>query len=60
MTSEIDIITPLENSIIKRAVDNEILKIRLTQLRDFAFDKHRQVDDSPREKFFEVPYDQRN
>ena len=54
MTSEIDIITlfpemftPLENSIIKRAVDNEILKIRLTQLRDFAFDKHRQVDDSP-------------
>ena len=54
MTSEIDIITlfpemftPLENSIIKRAVDNEILKIRLTQLRDFAFDRHRQVDDSP-------------
>lgn len=54
MTSEIDIITlfpemftPLENSIIKRAVDNDILKIRLTQLRDFAFDKHRQVDDSP-------------
>lgn len=54
MTQEIDIITlfpemftPLENSIIKRAVDNQILKIRLTQLRDFAFDKHRQVDDSP-------------
>lgn len=54
MTSEIDIITlfpemftPLENSIIKRAVDNQILKIRLTQLRDFAYDKHRQVDDSP-------------
>ena len=34
-------------SIIKRAVDNGILKINLTQLRDFAFDKHRQVDDSP-------------
>ncbi len=54
MTGEIDIITlfpemftPLENSIIKRAVDNQILKIRLTQLRDFAYDKHRQVDDSP-------------
>ncbi len=51
----IDIITlfpemfggPFGDSIIKRAVDNEILKIRLTQLRDFAFDKHRQVDDSP-------------
>ncbi|MBO4401449.1 MAG: tRNA (guanosine(37)-N1)-methyltransferase TrmD [Selenomonadaceae bacterium] len=54
MTREIDIITlfpemftPLSNSIIKRAVDNQILKIRLTQLRDFAYDKHRQVDDSP-------------
>ena len=54
MTREIDIITlfpemftPLSNSIIKRAVDNQILQIRLTQLRDFAYDKHRQVDDSP-------------
>ena len=35
------------NSIIKRAIDNKILEIRFTQLRDFAFDKHRQVDDSP-------------
>ena len=35
------------DSIIKRAVDNGILKINFTQLRDFAFDKHRQVDDSP-------------
>ena len=34
-------------SIIKRAVDKKILEIRFTQLRDFAFDKHRQVDDSP-------------
>ena len=34
-------------SIIKRAVDKNILTIRFTQLRDFAFDKHRQVDDSP-------------
>ena len=54
MTQEIDIITlfpemftPLSNSIIKRAVDNQILQIRLTQLRDFAYDRHRQVDDSP-------------
>ena len=50
----IDIITlfpemfaAFHESIIKRAVDNGILKINLTQLRDFAFDKHRQVDDSP-------------
>jgi len=34
-------------SIIKRAVAKKILEIRFTQLRDFAFDKHRQVDDSP-------------
>ena len=50
----IDIITlfpnmfaPLEDSIIKRARENGILDIRFTQLRDFAFDKHRQVDDTP-------------
>lgn len=34
-------------SIIKRAVEKNILEIRFTQLRDFSFDKHRQVDDSP-------------
>ena len=50
----IDIITlfpemfgAFSDSIIKRATDNGILKINFTQLRDFAFDKHRQVDDSP-------------
>lgn len=55
MTREIDIITLFPemfrgvfgDSIIKRAIDNKILEIRLTQLRDFAFDKHKQVDDSP-------------
>lgn len=55
MTKVIDIITlfpemfggPFGDSIIKRALDNKILTIRFTQLRDFAFDKHRQVDDSP-------------
>lgn len=34
-------------SIIKRAVDKKILDVRFTQLRDFAFDKHHHVDDSP-------------
>lgn len=50
----IDVITlfpnmfaPLEDSIIKRARDRNILEINFVQLRDFAFDKHRQVDDSP-------------
>lgn len=50
----IDVITlfpnmfaPLDDSIIKRARDNGILDINFIQLRDFAFDKHKQVDDSP-------------
>ena len=50
----IDIITlfpnmfaPLEDSIIKRAREKNILQINFTQLRDFAFDKHKQVDDTP-------------
>lgn len=34
-------------SIIKRAREKGLLDLRWTQLRDFAFDKHRQVDDSP-------------
>ena len=50
----IDIITlfpemfaPLNESIIKRAQENKILEIGFTQLRDYAFDKHKQVDDTP-------------
>jgi len=50
----IDIITlfpemfgAFNDSIIKRAVDNGILKINFTQLRDFSLDKHRHVDDAP-------------
>lgn len=35
------------DSIIKRAIDKNILEINFTQLRDFAFDKHKQVDDTP-------------
>lgn len=34
-------------SIIKRAIEKKILEINFVQLRDFAFDKHKQVDDSP-------------
>ena len=39
--------SPFGDSIIKRAIDKKILQINFTQLRDFAFDKHKQVDDSP-------------
>ena len=37
----------LNNSIIGRAVENGILDINCVQIRDFAFNKHRQVDDYP-------------
>lgn len=37
----------LKNSIIGRAVNNGILEINCVQIRDFAFNKHRQVDDYP-------------
>ncbi|BEU87640.1 tRNA (guanosine(37)-N1)-methyltransferase TrmD [Selenomonas sp. TAMA-11512] len=35
------------SSIIRRAVEAGILRIDYTQLRDFAFDKFKQVDDTP-------------
>lgn len=38
---------PFSESITKRAIDNGILDIEITDPRDFAFSKHRQVDDSP-------------
>lgn len=34
-------------SIIKRAKDKELLKIKLVNIRDFAKDKHKTVDDRP-------------
>ena len=37
----------LNNSIIGRAVEKGILEINCVQIRDFAFNKHRQVDDYP-------------
>ncbi|MBR5913516.1 MAG: tRNA (guanosine(37)-N1)-methyltransferase TrmD [Selenomonadaceae bacterium] len=42
-----EMFSAFSDSIIKRAVDNGILEINFTQLRDFAFDKHKHVDDSP-------------
>lgn len=37
--------SPLSNSIIKRAVKNRIVDIKIHNLRDYTEDKHRQVDD---------------
>jgi tRNA (guanine37-N1)-methyltransferase len=38
---------PVEESILKRALDKEIVQIKIVDLRDFTTDKHKQVDDYP-------------
>lgn len=38
---------PLSESILKRAKNNGLIDISLVQLRDFATDKHKTVDDTP-------------
>ena len=51
---KIDILTifpemfePLKESIIKRAVEKNILEINLVNIRDFSLDKHHKTDDTP-------------
>src|SRR5256714_5346824 len=38
---------PLDESIIKRARDAGLLDLRIHNLRDYAHDRHRTVDDRP-------------
>ncbi len=38
---------PFDESIIKRAKERGLVQIRLTNIRDFADDRHRRVDDRP-------------
>lgn len=38
---------PLTESILKRAQDKGLIEIKLHQLRDYATDKHKTVDDTP-------------
>lgn len=38
---------PLTESILRRAIENGLLEIRLHQIRDFATDRHKVVDDAP-------------
>jgi tRNA (guanine37-N1)-methyltransferase len=38
---------PFDVSIIKRAIENELVKIRLIDIRDYSKNKHRKVDDRP-------------
>ena len=37
----------LSESIIGRAIKNNLIEVKCHQLRDFAYDKHKKVDDSP-------------
>lgn len=54
-TMRIDIVTalpdlveaPLQHSIIKRAQEADVVTLQVHDLRDFATDKHRQIDDRP-------------
>ena len=36
----------LKESIIGRAVENNLIEINLTNIRDFSKDKHKKVDDT--------------
>ena len=37
----------LNNSIIKRAMENELIRIEAVNIRDYTLDKHKKVDDYP-------------
>ncbi len=39
--------SPLNNSIVKRAQGKGLVEIFVHNLRDYAFDKHKQIDDKP-------------
>ncbi len=39
--------SPLKHSILGKALERGLLNVRLRNIRDYAFDKHRQVDDRP-------------
>jgi len=41
------LLSPLNSSILKRAQDKKKVEIKIHNLRDYAFNKHKQIDDSP-------------
>ena len=38
---------PFQESIVKRAVDRDLVKVHIYNIRDYAQDRHRIVDDTP-------------
>ena len=41
------LLSPLKTSIVQRAQDRGKVKIVIHNLRDYAYDKHKQIDDKP-------------
>ncbi len=41
------LLSPLQTSIVKRAQDKGKVEIHIHNLRDYAYDKHKQIDDKP-------------
>lgn len=41
------LVSPLNTSILKRAQDKKKIKIQIHNLRDYAYNKHKQIDDKP-------------
>lgn len=41
------LVSPLNSSILKRAQDKKKVEIKIHNLRDYAFNKHKQIDDKP-------------
>lgn len=39
--------SPLQTSMLKRAIESQIIKLKLINIRDFATDKHKTTDDRP-------------
>lgn len=39
--------SPLKESILAKAIEKRLIEVRTINIRDFAFDKHRIVDDTP-------------
>ena len=42
-----DMFEPIKQSIIGKAIENDIIDINLVNIRDFSKDKHKKVDDTP-------------
>lgn len=42
-----EMFAPLKESIIKRAINSEVVQLNITQIRDFSLDPHKKTDDVP-------------